>query len=481
MMYEDEGLISNRIIALAILTLFILLILPASLATTSQGLTSRLLEKDDWVISGAEFISDEDVVLTGNLTVDSGGRLTLMDSELVINSSFDQEFLVHVETGGRLDLINTTIKAMTAPNRFVITVLGKLAADNSTIANFTSMRFTDAKATLNHSKLDTTDGTVITATGSDLSLTGCEILISDGEGIKMADTTGRFLSTVVKSTSGSNTIGLNLSASSHLTFTNGGVYDFSTGIRSVSSYVMFDDAVIRDSKVGLRQQEGSVDIIDSRIQDNEIGIECTNGTAYIGYNEISAQVSGIQLSGCNASIERSTVADSGVGIQVNGSKAKVVNNTMRYNAFGLFWSSTSSGEVSRNVFLGNTIGVEVQGSIMRIEDSVFTTNDIGVEVFDGHVDVVNTSIGKKVVDSTSTVSVYWYLDILVKDQGGLPVPEAQVEDAKAALNKIIADLGLTDALLDHHKASEVPLGEIDVPPFDDQISRNNFEHPPAGK
>jgi uncharacterized repeat protein (TIGR01451 family) len=427
MMYKEEGLVPKKILALSVLALFILMLFPVFMGDTAQGLTSRLLEKDDWSVSGVEAISDEEVVLTGNLTIGNGGRLTLSGSELIINASSKEEFHLLIEAGGRLELENTTVRAMDPLKGFAIDVQGSMATDNSTIGNYTSIRFTDSKATLNHTKLLENDGPAILATGADLSLIACEVVVPSGEGVMMSGSVGRFLSTVLRNAGGTDVIGLNLSASSDLTFTNGGVYDFTTGVSSDSSYIMFNDAVIRGSETGLRQIGGTTDIIDSRIKENDNGISCTNGTTYLGFNEISAQGYGIDLISSNATIESTTMADSGVGIRVNGSHANVMNNTMRYNRIGIFWNSNSSGHVIRNVFLSNTIAIEVHDSLMRIEDSVFTTNDIGLEVFDAYVDVVNTSIGKKVLDPTSTISILWYLDIMVKDPDGNPVPDAQVE------------------------------------------------------
>ena len=60
----------------------------------------------NWVVSGTEIRKDEVIVLTGNLTIESGGKLVLSNVTLQINSSYHGEFGITVEAGGELQILN---------------------------------------------------------------------------------------------------------------------------------------------------------------------------------------------------------------------------------------------------------------------------------------------------------------------------------------------------------------------------------------
>ena len=76
----------------------------------SQGLRGIPLPaatiSGNWEITGEEVRSDEVIVLTGNLTVKSGGNLTLLNVTLIMNCSYEGEFGITVEPGGEMNVLD---------------------------------------------------------------------------------------------------------------------------------------------------------------------------------------------------------------------------------------------------------------------------------------------------------------------------------------------------------------------------------------
>jgi len=58
----------------------------------------------DWVVTGAEVIQNAAVVLNGNLTVQSGGSLTLCRVRLILNGTFNGQYGIRVQTGGAMTI-----------------------------------------------------------------------------------------------------------------------------------------------------------------------------------------------------------------------------------------------------------------------------------------------------------------------------------------------------------------------------------------
>jgi len=63
----------------------------------------------DWIVSTGESLADQEVVLTGNLTVASGGSLVLDNVTIEMNCSFNGQFNITVRAGGSLIMRNSTI------------------------------------------------------------------------------------------------------------------------------------------------------------------------------------------------------------------------------------------------------------------------------------------------------------------------------------------------------------------------------------
>ncbi|MHB2037391.1 MAG: right-handed parallel beta-helix repeat-containing protein, partial [Nitrososphaerales archaeon] len=78
----------------------------------------------NWVVSGTEVNQSETIVLNGNLTVQSGGNLTLRNVTLSINSQYTGEYGILVQPGGSLYIYNSNITASNLADRYIFVVNG---------------------------------------------------------------------------------------------------------------------------------------------------------------------------------------------------------------------------------------------------------------------------------------------------------------------------------------------------------------------
>ena len=128
------------------LALIFLIAVPVALPYGSQIVaqpSSRQLIKDEWDVYGNEVVTNQTIILTGNLTITLGAHLTLKDSTLNLNLTSDKQYNILVEDGGKLILDNTVIKSNTPGHRFRFDVINAtMTADKSTSsANKRSFHF----------------------------------------------------------------------------------------------------------------------------------------------------------------------------------------------------------------------------------------------------------------------------------------------------------------------------------------------------
>ena len=69
---------------------------------------SAIIISGDWVVTGTEVHKDEVIVLTGNLVVEPGGNLTLVNCTLLMNCTCPEEFGITVEKEGVLKVVGSS-------------------------------------------------------------------------------------------------------------------------------------------------------------------------------------------------------------------------------------------------------------------------------------------------------------------------------------------------------------------------------------
>jgi len=71
---------------------------------------------NDWIVTGKEVRENEIIVLTGNLIIKSGGDLTLINCTLLMNCSYNGEWQIKVESGGKLNILKGSVITAYNPN-----------------------------------------------------------------------------------------------------------------------------------------------------------------------------------------------------------------------------------------------------------------------------------------------------------------------------------------------------------------------------
>jgi len=63
----------------------------------------------DWVVTGNETLENRSLMLDGNLTIESGGSLTISHSSLTVYCEYSDEHEIEVLPGGTLRVLNDSM------------------------------------------------------------------------------------------------------------------------------------------------------------------------------------------------------------------------------------------------------------------------------------------------------------------------------------------------------------------------------------
>ena len=78
----------------------------------------------NWVVTGSQTVQNESITLNGNLTVDSGGSLTLQNVALTVSAHFDGQYGISVLPGGSLYIYDSNITSSSPNFRFAFVADG---------------------------------------------------------------------------------------------------------------------------------------------------------------------------------------------------------------------------------------------------------------------------------------------------------------------------------------------------------------------
>ncbi len=90
----------------------------------------------NWIVSTVVEYDGGSCVLTGNLTIQSGGNLTLRNLTLALNNQIDGQYKIMVNGGGKLNIYNSTIKSNTVHRTLKLESQGTLLVIGSTLRDF---------------------------------------------------------------------------------------------------------------------------------------------------------------------------------------------------------------------------------------------------------------------------------------------------------------------------------------------------------
>lgn len=407
------------------------ILLGATLMVVSSGpvvADSRLLEKDDWVVTGLETITGEKVVLTGNLTIEANGILSLVDTELEINLSSEAEYDIRVDTGGSLELSNTTIRSATPGLGYDIQVGGRITSIESEVLDHRQFLMVGAHALFNRSEIIAGSGSRFLATETDLTLVGTSVIVDNATwAMELMNSTVLMVSTIVKNIGQMDIKGLNVTAGTILNMEDGGIYNFSTGIKILSSDIELARVAIMDtSGFAIAQYGGNSQVTNSRLMRNAWGLMCVDGDTRMMDNEVQSTRMGFDLERCPGHIEGNTIRNSDVGIETNGARVDIIGNTIRENTYGISWGYSDVGTLEDNMFINNEKGASIYYSSIELVDSHFESTELDIEAKGGSgITLKNTSYRTTDIGSEAEITVYWYLTIDTRSSSGGPAAFAQ--------------------------------------------------------
>ena len=358
--------IERAIVRTSVLALILVMIVsvPASSPflgnTAASGSRAPIEKVGDWAVVGTEAFDNQTVLLTGNLTVGTGATLRFTNSSLNMNLSKDRQFHIIIKDGGRLVLNGTVVRSMAPGKRYDLIVSNaSINARGAVVSNFTSVSLSHASAVLDTTNLVDNGATSLTATASQLEMTGSGIVVQGHvDGLYAYDSSLTLVSPMLKAAGPQANIGINISDRSDVNIKDGRVYNFSTGIFFKGRSLTVDGLRVTGSgDTGLKQSFGTSNIANSQFYDNKQSIFCLGGTLNITAGDIRAQDTAIYLGPCTARIDHTTVWSSHTGIYAIGAKAELTADVITDNAVGLDWASSANGTIVDDVFNGNGLGV----------------------------------------------------------------------------------------------------------------------------
>jgi len=87
---------------------------------------------NDWIVTGEEVHENEVIILTGNLIVQAGGDLTLINCTLLMNCTYDGEWQIRVESDGIMNVLaRIQHNSLTHITKFLFYVYGCLIMRDS--------------------------------------------------------------------------------------------------------------------------------------------------------------------------------------------------------------------------------------------------------------------------------------------------------------------------------------------------------------
>ncbi len=279
----------------AISLLIVILMIAGALVIFTGSTIADPPATGDWTIaeSTTETVSDQTILMTGNITVVSLGTLNLDNCTIIFDCTFDNQYWFDVQTGGSLTMTNCVVKSNNASNRYSFWI----QASSQATVSFTGIR-------------DVHNGLELHSNSASLSF--CDITNSDvGVHVYASDPT--IDNCVIKNND------------------NQGIY-----VHTGSSPTITNNHVKMNNHYGIYVHEGTPDIEDNDISTNSHnGIYCVNtaGAFAITDNRIRYnEGQGITLEQSSPTISLNTIdANQGNGIYVLGSSSTNSNPTISNN------------------------------------------------------------------------------------------------------------------------------------------------------
>lgn len=181
------------------------------------------------------------------------------------------------------------------------------------------------------------------------------------------------------------------------------------------STLEFDGNVIEDNEIGIMVEGAStVDLTNNTIKNNDVGIQIIRASPLVYNNTLIGNKIGILCELSSSLILQNVIIGGEYGIKCEDSSPQIERNDIRGTTKGaiqLF--EVDSGTITDN---------EVDGGNVWVEDSSIDS----VSLLSTEIDSVNSNFGQVDLDSTSLLRTLWQLKVIVLDDEGRPVTDANV-------------------------------------------------------
>jgi parallel beta-helix repeat protein len=322
----------RKSVHLTIVVMLVLGILPNSMsyennnATAGKpddGINGLQYVDGDWIVNGMESYSNEEIILTGNLTVEAGGHLTLRHVILAMNNTnMDGLFNIEVLSGGTLIITDIDDNPLTT-NDFSNITDSPFDVDDETNTDY--------------------EYAIRVFEGASFSLTNSLVRECGYDG------------------------------------------NDNTGILIMADGAVIENCTLENNRYSVNMDEAeNFKIANNHIQNSEMGIlvdfTCKEGEIF--GNDVHDNFYGIYFQGLNLSIHDNHVYNNEEGLysKIGFVYTKIFNNVVHDNAisgmyFYHFWSySTNYNEIYGNEAYNNYIGMYFSGRRTQIYNNFIHNN-----------------------------------------------------------------------------------------------------------
>ena len=418
--------------------------------------------KEDWIIQEKDNItrSNQSIILSGNISIENGGNLTLRNVTLIMNCSFDGEFRIVVKDGSRFFIYDYDNNSKTTNDRSNITA-------NNKDYEFEFLVNNSANFVMKNSELS--------ECGYDFGDDGKAGLTIKTNKIKIENSSfhnnfhGICFYSLNKIQIANNSIygnywsGIYLSSSNNSKIVQNYIFNNSEGIslHSSNDNKIINNTIIKNIR-GLRlsSSNNNNQIINNTIYSNNgdgIWIQSGSNNNQIIKNNISSNECGIRLqSSIENQIINNTVTNNikGISFQSSSNDNKIYNNDMSNDEYCIQFQSSNNNLITKNTVSESDKSIWLQSSntnqfinnnVLNNKNGIFLENSRSNQITNStifnstdydfyfktnsNISALNTTFDKEKVyfrDERSELIINWYLSIRVLYKNLTSVSNANV-------------------------------------------------------
>ncbi|MEA3559816.1 MAG: right-handed parallel beta-helix repeat-containing protein [Candidatus Thermoplasmatota archaeon] len=405
----------------------------------------------DWTIQAGDDInwSAATIIVSGNLTVESGGVLALDNVELIMNSTIDGGYTINIEPGGRLRMTNGRISSGNPLYHYNMTLGGEVFMESVQISEVWGdpeeywehgISLTSDQITINDCNFLNCAGAVLHVLDSDPIITNCRFYhnggmaaIFDGhssplfkDNLVYRQTFGIFVAYYASPLLDGNTlydladVGITFNGIRIPKAVNNTIHDCPIGMLLWYSNAYLEGNDVFNCETGIQiMVDSNPEIISCMLYDNDM--------------------SGIVMNGSRATME-DTILQGNMfdGIKIfNGSNLELIDCSILNNKDDGLQLADSFAKLSDCTLTGNkgdTIYARDEGSVELFRTDISGDQDEAderelkmeggsdIEAYDSTFDESSVSFG----DPRSRLTVKRWVQFLVKDPDGIPVPDLSI-------------------------------------------------------